>query len=104
MDDYRHNDKKYIKWAQVVKVKDGFICQVCGQKGGKLESHHKNSWDRASEEERYSLGSSTLLNVLIANSEYTTARTNFISAQFSYIQLSEQLKYLLGELEYQKYE
>ena len=55
MDDYRHNDKKYIKWAQVVKVKDGFICQVCGQKGGKLESHHKNSWDRASEEERYSL-------------------------------------------------
>jgi len=60
--------------------------------------------NRKVEEERYSLGSSTLLNVLIANSEYTTARTNFISAQFSYIQLSEQLKYLLGELEYQKYE
>lgn len=60
--------------------------------------------NRKVEEERYSLGSSTLLNVLIANSDYTTARTSFISAQFSYIQLSEQLKYLLGELEYKKYE
>ncbi len=56
------------------------------------------------QEERYSLGSSTLLEVLTANSNYTAARSNLISAQFSYIQLSQQLKFYLGELEYKKYE
>ncbi|MGA8263176.1 MAG: TolC family protein [Ignavibacteriaceae bacterium] len=56
------------------------------------------------QEERYSLGSSTLLDVLTANSNYTAARSNLISAQFSYIQLSQQLKFYLGELEYKKYE
>lgn len=60
--------------------------------------------NRKIQEERYSLGSSTLLDVLTANSDYTTARTNFISAQFSYIQLSQQLKYYIGELNYKKYE
>ena len=56
------------------------------------------------QEERYSLGSSTLVEVLIASSDYTTAQTNLINAQFAYIQLSQQLKYLLGELDYKKYE
>ena len=56
------------------------------------------------QEERYTLGSSTLLDVLTANSNYTAARSNYISAQFSYIQLSQQLKFYLGELEYKKYE
>ena len=54
------------------------------------------------QEEKYSLGSSTLLDVLTAVSNYTQARSNYISAQFSYIQLSEQLKFYLGELEYKK--
>jgi outer membrane protein len=56
------------------------------------------------QEEKYSLGSSTLLEVLTAVSNYTQARSNYISAQFSYIQLSEQLKFYLGELEYKNYE
>ncbi|RKY93349.1 MAG: hypothetical protein DRQ01_04950, partial [Ignavibacteriae bacterium] len=47
------------------------------------------------EEERYSLGSGKLLDVLIANSQYTTALTDLINAQFAYIVLSEQLKYNL---------
>jgi outer membrane protein len=56
------------------------------------------------QEEKYSLGSSTLLDVLTAVSNYTIAKSNFINAQFSYIQLSQQLKFYLGELEYKKYE
>ncbi len=60
--------------------------------------------NRRIEEEKYSLGSGTLLNVLIANSNYTTARTNYINAKFAYVVLSEQLKYYLGELNYQQYE
>lgn len=60
--------------------------------------------NRKIEESRYSLGSSTLLNVLIANSDLQTARTNYINAQFQYAQLSEQLKYYLGILDYKKFE
>ena len=60
--------------------------------------------NRRIEEEKYSLGSGTLLNVLIANSNYTTARTNYINAKFAYVVLSEQLKYYLGVLNYKQYE
>ncbi len=60
--------------------------------------------NRRIESEKYSLGSGTLLNVLIANSNYTTARTNYINAKFAYVVLSEQLKYYLGVLNYQQYE
>lgn len=56
------------------------------------------------EQEKYSLGAGTLLNVLIANSEYSNAQTNYINAQFAYIVLSEQLKYYLGILDFKKYE
>jgi outer membrane protein len=56
------------------------------------------------EEEKYSLGSGKLLDVLIANSRYTTALTDLINAQFAYIVLSQQLKYQLGILDYKQYE
>ncbi len=55
-------------------------------------------------QEKYSLGSGTLLDVLIANSNYTTARTNYINSEFQYIILNEQLKYYLGNLSYKNYE
>jgi len=60
--------------------------------------------NRRIEEEKYSLGSGTLLNVLIANSNYTIARTNFINAKFAYVVLSEQLRYYLGILNFKQYE
>ena len=56
------------------------------------------------EEEKYSLGAGKLLDVLIANSQYTTALTDLINAQFAYIVLSEQLKYNLGVLDFTMYE
>ena len=56
------------------------------------------------EQEKYSLGSGKLLDVLVANSNYTTALTNLINAQFAFIVLSEQLKYYLGILDYSKFE
>ena len=55
-------------------------------------------------QEKYSLGSGTLLDVLTASYNYTNARTNYINAQFQYIVLNEQLKYYLGVLNYKKYE
>lgn len=56
------------------------------------------------EQEKYSLGSGKLLDVLVANTNYTTAQSDYINSEFSYIVLSQQLKYYLGTLEYQKYE
>jgi outer membrane protein len=60
--------------------------------------------NRRIQQEKYSLGSSTLLDVLVANSGYTTAQTNYINSEYAYIVLSEQLKYQLGILDYKKYE
>lgn len=56
------------------------------------------------EREKYSLGAGKLLDVLIANTFFTNAQTNFINTQFNYIRLSEQLKYNLGILDHTKYE
>jgi outer membrane protein len=56
------------------------------------------------EQEKYSLGSGKLLDVLVANSNYTTALTDLINAQSVYLVLSEQLKYYVGVLDYSKYE
>ena len=56
------------------------------------------------EQEKYSLGSGKLLDVLIANTNYTTAQSDYINSEFSYIVLSQQLKYYLGTLEYKQYE
>ncbi len=55
-------------------------------------------------EEKYALGSGTLLDVLVANSNYTNAQTSLINAEFQYIVLNQQLKYYLGALNYQQYE
>lgn len=56
------------------------------------------------ESEKYALGAGTLLNVLVANSEFTNAQTNFTNAQFAYLTLSEQLKYYLGVLDFKNFE
>jgi len=56
------------------------------------------------EQEKYNLGAGKLLDVLIANTTYQNAKTNYINAQFYYIRLSDELKYNLGVLEYSQYE
>ena len=56
------------------------------------------------EEEKYTLGSGKLLDVLIVNSRYTDALTSLLNAQFAYIVLSQQMRYYLGVLDYKIYE
>ncbi len=56
------------------------------------------------EQEKYNLGSGKLLDVLIANTTFQNAQTNYINAQFAYIKLTEELKYNLGVLDYTKFE
>lgn len=40
----RKDDYGYIKWAQEVKKRDHYTCQICGRKGIALQSHHMNAW------------------------------------------------------------
>ena len=54
-------------------------------------------------QEKYALGSGTLLDVLVANTNYTNARTSLINSEFQYLVQSAQLKYYLGELNYNSY-
>lgn len=56
------------------------------------------------EQERYNLGSGKLLDLLIANSSYVTAQSDYVNAQYSYIIISDQIKYYLGILDISKYE
>ena len=37
-------DHRYDIWRKAVYHRDKWICQKCGQRGGKLQAHHKKSW------------------------------------------------------------
>jgi len=39
-----HRDPRYMAWAKAVKVRDNYTCQICGKRGGYLESDHIKSW------------------------------------------------------------
>lgn len=56
------------------------------------------------EQERYNLGSGKLLDVLIANTSYISALTDFVNSQYAYIIVSDQIKYFIGTLDYTVFE
>lgn len=70
----------------------------------KLEVNKKNvlaaSENRRINEEKYNLGANTLLNLLIANSQFIQAQNDLISSAYDYLLIKKQLEYLLGTLEY----
>ncbi|MGB9664869.1 MAG: TolC family protein [Ignavibacteria bacterium] len=70
----------------------------------KLEVNNKNvlaaSENKKINEEKYQLGANTLLNLLIANSQYVQAQTELINSAFDYLITKKQMEYLLGTLEY----
>ncbi len=60
--------------------------------------------NRKIEQEKYNLGSSTLVNLLLASSEYTLALQTNINDRFEFFKLKSQLEYYLGTLDYKKFE
>jgi outer membrane protein len=60
--------------------------------------------NRKIEQEKYNLGSSTLVNLLLASSEYTSALQTNINNRFEFFRLKSQLEYYLGILDYKKFE
>ena len=56
----RSDDKAHIIWAQQVKERDNYTCQICGKSGVWLNSHHLNSYSLFPGQ-RYHVGNGTTL-------------------------------------------
>lgn len=54
--------------------------------------------DRKIAEEKYNLGAGTLLDLLIANANYTNAQSNQVNAAISYLLSKKQMEYALGAI------
>ena len=60
---YRMSDGDFSVWSKMVKERDNYTCQICGDnKGGKLNSHHINAWN-AFPEQRFDLDNGVTLCV-----------------------------------------
>ncbi len=35
---------EYAQWRKAVFARDGYVCQACGKRGGRLNAHHKKPW------------------------------------------------------------
>jgi len=70
----------------------------------KLDVNNKNLLaaleNKKINEEKYSLGANTLLNLLIANSQYVQAQNDLINSSFDYLIIKKQIEYLLGTLKF----
>ena len=40
------NTIEYREWRQAVFDRDGYTCQMCGQRGGTLNAHHIKRWSK----------------------------------------------------------
>lgn len=60
--------------------------------------------NRQIEQEKYNLGSGTLVNLLLASSNYTQALSNYINTKFQFFKMRSQLEYYMGVLDYKNYE
>jgi outer membrane protein len=56
--------------------------------------------DRKTAEEKYSLGASTLLDLLVANANYVTAINDKVNAEYDYLYYQQQLKLATGKDRY----
>ncbi len=88
------------------QINESYLSLVAAKKSLSVsEKNIKAAEERLKiEQERYNLGSGKLLDLLIANSSYITAKTDYVNAQYSYIIISDQIKYYLGVLDITKYE
>ena len=57
--DYRHS-VEYINWRTSVFERDDFICKDCGQNGGILNAHHKETF-KSNIEKRYDINNGITL-------------------------------------------
>lgn len=89
-----------------IEVKESFLNLVASKK--QLEVTDANikaaKENRRVNNERYNLGSGTILDVLQSDKDYTQALTDNISARFEYFQNIDKLMNALGKLDFRKYQ
>ena len=89
-----------------IEVKDSYLNLVAAKK--QLEVTKSNvvaaKENRRVNNERYNLGSGTILDVLQSDKDYTQALTDNISAKFEYSQNRDKLMNALGKLDFEKYQ
>lgn len=89
-----------------IEVKQGYLDLVAGKK--QLEVSRNNvtaaEENRRVNNERYNLGSGTILDVLQSDKDYTQALSDRLDALYNYYILKDRLKSFLGILEYKSYQ
>jgi len=89
-----------------IEVKDSYLNLIASKK--QLEVTNSNivaaKENRRVNNERYNLGSGTILDVLQSDKDYTQALTDNISARFEYSQNRDRLMNALGKLDFGKYQ
>jgi outer membrane protein TolC len=88
-----------------IEVKESYLNLVASKK--QLEVTKSNvtaaKENRRVNNERYNLGSGTILDVLQSDKDYTQALTDNINAKFEYSQNRDRLMNVLGKLDFRKY-
>lgn len=89
-----------------IEVKDSYLNLVASTKQLEVTSVNIKAAkeNRRVNNERYNLGSGTILDVLQSNKDYTQALTDNISAKFDYSQNRDKLMNALGNLDFKKYQ
>ncbi|MBN2571091.1 MAG: TolC family protein [Ignavibacteriales bacterium] len=89
-----------------MELKKGYLDYITAKK--KFDVSNKNvisaEENRKVNNERYNLGSGTILDILQSDKDYTEAISNKLSAQFEYYLYKEAIVYYLGRLDISKYE
>ncbi len=89
-----------------IEVKESYLNLIASKK--QLEVTNSNitaaKENRRVNNERYNLGSGTILDVLQSDKDYTQALRDNISARFEYYQNRDRLMNALGKLEIEKYQ
>ncbi len=89
-----------------IQIKQGWLDLVAAKEAMQVsyESVISASENRKINDERYRLGSGTILDVLQSTRDYQTAQSNKIDAEFNFYKLSDKLLNLMGLLDYKQYE
>jgi outer membrane protein len=89
-----------------IEVKQGYNDFVAAKKSLDVASNNVTAAaeTRKINQERYNLGSATILDVLQASRDYTDAQRNRINAAYDFYRQHDNLTNALGRLDFQKYE
>ncbi|MFH0733726.1 MAG: TolC family protein [bacterium] len=89
-----------------IEIKQGYQDLTAAKK--QFEVSGKNiiaaEENRKINNEKYSLGSGTILDVLLSDKNYVDAQRSYIDAQFLFYKMKDKLVNALGKLDYKKYE